>query len=116
MEGVNLLDEKAVAGRPAIFGEIFTHNAVDIHDPASSLRYRWVVAGDWKLIVPELRNVPDGVVELFDVVHDPGETRNLAGTERGRVKELQRRLDSWWTGRRWVHDRECSLFSQPERR
>ena len=42
MEGVNLLDEQAVAERTAVFGEIFTHNAVDIHDPASSLRYRWV--------------------------------------------------------------------------
>src|SRR5262249_49081595 len=49
LEGVDLLDEKSVAGRPAICGEVFTHNAVDVHDPASSLRYRWVVAGDWKL-------------------------------------------------------------------
>ena len=63
-DGVNLLDEQAVSSRPAIFGEIFTHNAVDIHDPSSSLRYRWVVAGDWKLIVPDRRNEPNGVVLL----------------------------------------------------
>ena len=48
MEGVNLLDAKAVSERRAIFGEVFTHNAVNIHDPASGLRYRWVIAGDWK--------------------------------------------------------------------
>ena len=96
MEGINLLDAKAVAARPAIFGAVFTHNAVDIHDPASSLRYRWVVAGDWKLIVPDRRNAPDGVVELFDVGHDPGETRNLAGEDRQRVTDLMARLNAWW--------------------
>jgi hypothetical protein len=49
--------------------------------------------------VPKLSNVPDGVIELYDVVHDPGESRNLAGIEQGRVKELEDRLDSWWKGR-----------------
>ncbi len=100
MEGLNLLDEQAIAARPAIFGEIFTHNAVDIHEPSSSLRYRWVVAGNWKLIVPDLGNVPHGVVELYDVVHDHQESRNLAGTEQAKVEQLERRLDSWWKGRR----------------
>ena len=52
--------------------------------------------------MPDRGNVPDGVVELYDVVHDPGETRNLAGTEEGRVKELKCRLDTWWKGRRPV--------------
>jgi arylsulfatase A-like enzyme len=96
MEGINLLDEKAVPGRPAIFGEVFTHNAVDIHDPVSSLRYRWVIAGDWKLIVPNPRNVPEGGVELFDVVHDPGETRNLAGEQPQKMADLTARLHQWW--------------------
>ncbi len=101
MEGVNLLDEKAVAGRPAVFGEVFTHNAVNIHDPASSLRFRWAVEGDWKLIVPERRNEPDGVVELFDVVHDPGETRNVAVANRQKVVEMLVKLDTcWMVGRR----------------
>jgi uncharacterized sulfatase len=95
-EGINLLDAQAVAGRPAIFGAVFTHNAVRIHDPASSLRYRWIVAGDWKLIVPDRRNTPDGLVELFDVAHDPGETRNLAGDQAARVADLMVRLDAWW--------------------
>jgi arylsulfatase A-like enzyme len=101
MEGVNLLDEQAVAGRPAVFGELFTHNAVDIRDPASSLRYRWAVEGDWKLIVPERRNEPNGVVELFDVVHDPGETRDVAAANRQKVAEMLVKLDTHWlVGRR----------------
>jgi uncharacterized sulfatase len=96
MEGVNLRDEKAVVGRPVVFGEVFTHNAVDLRDPASSLRYRWAVEGDWKLIVPDRRNVPDGLVELFDVAHDPGETRNLAAEQRPRVAEMLKKLDACW--------------------
>ena len=35
--GVDLLDERAVTARAAVFGEVFTHNAVDIDRPASSL-------------------------------------------------------------------------------
>jgi uncharacterized sulfatase len=96
LEGVNLLDEKAVAGRPAVFGEVFTHNVVNLRDPASSLRYRWAVAGDWKLIVPDRRNVPNGTFELFDVAHDPGETRNLAGGRPQKVAEILAKLDASW--------------------
>ncbi len=99
MEGVDLLDERAVAARPAVFGEVFTHNAVDIDRPASSLRYRWVVARGWKLIVPDLRNAPDGVVELFDLGRDPGETRNQARDCPDMAADLQRQLDTWWMPR-----------------
>jgi arylsulfatase A-like enzyme len=96
LEGVNLLDDKAVSGRPAVFGEVFTHNAVDLHDPATSLRYRCAVAGDWKLIVPDRRNVPDGILELFDVAHDPGETRNVAAERRPKVVEMLAQLEAHW--------------------
>jgi arylsulfatase A-like enzyme len=98
-DGVNLLDAQAVSARPAIFGEIFTHNAVDIYDPSSSLRYRWVVAGDWKLIVPDRRNEPSSSTELFDVAHDPGEGRNLERERPEKVRDLKGRLESWWSGR-----------------
>jgi uncharacterized sulfatase len=96
LDGFNLLDEKAVAGRSPVFGEVFTHNVVDLRDPASSLRYRWSVAGDWKLIVPDRRNVPDGAVELFDVAHDPGENRNVAAEQPRKVAELLAQLDACW--------------------
>ncbi len=101
MDGVNLLDERAVTDRRAIFGELFTHNAINIHDPVANLRYRWVVAGNWKLIVPHRSNEPTGAVELFDLSRDPGETRNLAGSEPRQVEHLQALLDEWWpAGRR----------------
>jgi hypothetical protein len=44
------------------------------------------------------RNVPEGGVELFDVVHDPGETRNLAGAQPQKLADLLARLEEWWLG------------------
>lgn len=96
MTGVDLRDERAVAGRPAVFGEIFTHDAVDLDRPAASLRYRWVVAGGWKLIAPDPRNAPGESPLLFNVTADPAEARELAADEPGRVADLTRRLDAWW--------------------
>jgi uncharacterized sulfatase len=96
LEGIDLLDDKAVSRRPPVFGEIFTHNAVDLRDPASSLRFRWIVDGDWKLIAPDPRNEPKGAVELYDVAHDPGETRNLAAEQHPKAAELLPKLDAHW--------------------
>ncbi len=96
LQGVDLLDDKAVSGRRAIFGEIFTHNAVDIDVPVSSLRYRWIVSGDWKLIVPCRRNEPNAIIELFDLAQDPDETRNLAAENPERLAALTAELDKWW--------------------
>ncbi len=98
MPGVNLLDEKAVAARKTLFGECFTHNAVDLHKPAANLRWRWVIEGDWKLIVPAKQNEPDAPIELFNLAADPHEMRNLAAAESTRVTKLRAQLDAWWLG------------------
>ncbi len=97
MQGVNLLDEQAVQKRTTICGECFTHNAVDLRDPAANLRWRWSVAGSWKLIVPERRNEPDGSIELYDVARDPDETNNVAGDNAEIVARMGAALDAWWT-------------------
>jgi arylsulfatase A-like enzyme len=97
MQGINLLDERAVAGRKQLFGEIFLHSAADVEDPRSSVRYRWTRAENWKLIVPDLRNEPKATVELYDLATDPGETKNLAATEPERVARLTKSLDAWWS-------------------
>jgi arylsulfatase A-like enzyme len=99
MPGLNLLDARAVRKRDALFGEIFTHDAVDLHQPASSLRFRWIIEGNWKLIVPAPQNEPGASLELFHLERDPLEQRNLASEQPKTVKRLARRLDDWWPGR-----------------
>ena len=99
LPGLNLLDEAAVAKRETVFGECFTHDSRDLQNPAASLRWRWLVRGDWKLIVPAAQNESDGVVELFDLKADPQEAKNLAATEPNRVSALTKVLDAWWMGR-----------------
>jgi len=96
MEGINLLDPHWVASRAEVFGEVFEHNAVDIHKPAANLQYRWVIEGDWKLILPHEPNVKDGKPELYDLKRDPHEKENVAAKNADRVAELTRKLDGWW--------------------
>ncbi len=99
MEGINLLDKAALAKRDAIFGEILEHDIQHMTDPVPSLRYRWVIEGRWKLIVPTKHRVPDGKVELYDLQDDPHETKNLADSRGDDVKRLTRKLDAWWPGK-----------------
>jgi arylsulfatase A-like enzyme len=99
LPGVDLLDEQALQRRPRIHGECFTHNAVDLNVPASNLRWRWLIEGDWKLIVPAPQNEPTAVVELYHLGKDPFEEKNLAEVEKARVTALQQKLDAWWPGK-----------------
>ena len=103
LPGRNLLDEAAVAKRETIFGECFTHDSQDLQDPAASLRWRWLVYGDWKLIVPAKQNEKKEVVELYDLKSDPLETRNVAESQSDRVATLRQSLDNWWNGVRAEH-------------
>ena len=53
--------------------------------------------GNWKLIWPI---APDHPIlgtkpQLFDLAHDPGETRNLAEQEPARLAELRQLVDPW---------------------
>ena len=117
LPGVNLLDAKAVASRNQVFGECFTHTLVDLDDPAKSLLWRWTVRDQWKLIVPATADAAGrtpkhearladldsqarydrGEVELFDVLHDPDETKNVAAAHPDLVHALRQSLDTWWT-------------------
>ena len=77
---------------------MFFHTARSLDDPAANLRYRWLIAGDWKLIVPNTANEPAAAVELFNLAKDPDEREHLADTEPVKVAELRARLDAWWPG------------------
>jgi arylsulfatase A-like enzyme len=98
LPGVSLTDSAAVTARDAVFGECFTHNSKDLANPSASLRWRWVIQGDWKLIVPAAQNEPDAKIELYNLKIDPTEEKNLADVERERVEKMRATLDAWWKG------------------
>ena len=99
MQGIDLLDSKAVKARKAIYGEIFTHNSADLAKPAASLRWRWMIEGDWKLIIPAAQNEPTAKVELYNLKKDPNEETDLAAKDDKRVTALTKKLDAWWPGK-----------------
>jgi len=104
MPGLNLLDVAAGKGRlprKAICGEVFTHNAVDIHKPETSVTYRWIRQGDWKLICPEklakkFKEQKPQSPELYNLAKDPHEENNLIAQYPDKAKELKKLLDKWW--------------------
>lgn len=96
LPGIDLTDSAAVAARRAVYGEQFAHNIANVDAPTQSLEHRWIIEGEWKLIVPDPRNCPDAKPELYQVSRDPGETSDLAAAEPAKVKELSGKLDGWW--------------------
>ncbi len=98
LAGINLLDDAALTARKAVFGECFTHTSKDLQNPSASLRWRWVIAEDWKLIIPAAQNEPGAVVELYNLKADPNEERNLAKDQPDRVEKARATLDTWWRG------------------
>jgi uncharacterized sulfatase len=98
LPGVSLTDSAALKARDTVFGECFTHNSKDLANPSASLRWRWVIQGDWKLIVPATQNEPEGKTELYNLKVDPNEEKNLADIEKERAEKMRVKLDAWWKG------------------
>ena len=96
LPGIDLLDDAARKDRKVVFGECFTHNANDLDDPKANLRWRWAVRGQWKLIVPNQAIERDAKNELYDLVADPLETKNLVLTHPEIELDLLSQLDAWW--------------------
>ena len=82
------------AERRTVFGEIFAHDVADVDDPSRSLLFRWFISDRWKLIVPTASKAK---TQLYDVLRDPTEQRNLAAEQPERVAELREALDRWWS-------------------
>ncbi|MCA9174854.1 MAG: sulfatase [Planctomycetales bacterium] len=96
LPGVNLLDASARSARKALYGEILEHDIQHMTDPEPSLRFRWIIRDQWKLIVPHPAREPKAAVELFDVLADPTEQNELAAKHPDVVAKLRDELDQWW--------------------
>ncbi|MCL4203848.1 MAG: sulfatase [Pirellulaceae bacterium] len=108
LPGLNLLDplvQGAAIKRDTIFGEGFAHDIADIARPEASLLYRWCIEGRWKLLLTY-----DGEVnryasthpreekrpQLFDLLADPREEKNVAGEHPEVVARLAKKIADWY--------------------
>ena len=101
MQGIDLLDNTALAKRKSTHGACYLHNAVDIHKPSANLTHRWLINGNWKVILPYKANLTTrdeakgtGETELYNLAKDPFERRNLAKSKASRVKRLTKQLNA----------------------
>jgi arylsulfatase A-like enzyme len=91
--------------RKGILGEGFAHDIKDIENPEDTLLYRWTIEGRWKLLLTY-----DGEVavyktthprdekrpQLFDLLKDPHEKKNVAGANPDVVARLVKKIDAWY--------------------
>ncbi len=96
LPGLDLTDPDSRGQRQAVFGECFTHNANDLDDPRANLRWRWIVRGEWKLIVPNPVLETNAEPELFQLSTDPSEEENALARYPKVADHLQKELDAWW--------------------
>lgn len=100
LPGINVLDDKTLNDRKAIYGEILEHDIVDMEKPEASLMVRWMIRGHQKFIMPQFGPMGGSKypTELFDLKKDPNENVNLIDQlGKQEVAELIQQLDRWWT-------------------
>jgi arylsulfatase A-like enzyme len=108
LPGYNLmpcLQSGDLTPRQTVFGEAFSHDIVDIHQPESTLLYRYVIKASWKLILSydgeagrsaRYHQREDMRPQLFNLIKDPSEETNLAAEQPELVRQLSDELQSWW--------------------
>ena len=108
LPGLNLLpylEEDKPIDRDTIFGETFAHDIADINNPEASLMYRWCIKGKWKLLLTydgeaytNRAKFPrnDKRPQLFDLIDDPSESKNLASENPAVVAELAAKIKQWY--------------------
>ena len=113
MTGIDLRDTAALKKRNTVFGADHSHNIVGVDKRAANLESRYIVHGDWKLIIHNHKNFPppkygkirngkknnpEGKPELYNLIDDPYELNNLAAKHTDKVTTLTKKLDAWWDG------------------
>ncbi|WP_232824785.1 sulfatase family protein [Algibacillus agarilyticus] len=91
--------------RNEVYGEGFAHDMADINDMESTLLYRWVIEGDWKLILSydgknesyqQHHKVDRQGPRLYKVSTDEYEQVNLAKQHPEIVARLSQKLVDWY--------------------
>ena len=98
MKGIDLRDREALAKRNAVFGASYDHDIFDVAQPTLSVQTRYVVTGDWKLLLHHGGPAPGKSAELYNLSRDPAEETDLASKNADKVRELTARLAAWWPG------------------
>ena len=109
MTGIDLRDTAALKKRNTVYGADHSHDIANVEQRIKNLESRYIIRGDWKLIIhnqanfpPPLhygkKNNPNGTPELYNLTKDPHEKVNLADEDPNKVKDLNKALDAWWNG------------------
>ena len=111
MTGLDLRNTTALKKRNAVFGYDGNHNMRGVDDRTGNMETRYVVSGDWKLLLHHPENYknssyggkfqghpanPEGNPELYQITGDPHEKKNVAAAHPEKVKEMAALLDAWW--------------------
>jgi arylsulfatase A-like enzyme len=91
-------------GRDTIFGDSYAHDIADLDNPEASLMYLWCIQDRWKLILTydgevnryEIIHPRTEPIQLFDVINDPHETKNLANDYPEVVERLRDEIENWY--------------------
>ncbi len=109
MPGIDLRELAAQKKRNTVYGADHSHDIVGVDQCAKNLESRYIVRGEWKLIVHNQENFPPplkfgkkdnltGEAELYNLTKDPHEKVNLSGVYTERALDLRKLLDDWWDG------------------
>ncbi len=92
MTGLDLRDTAALKKRNTIYGYDGHHDMISASDRTGNLESRYIVQGNSKLIL----YADDSPTELYHILKDPFEKKNLAEKQPKKVTELTQALNLWW--------------------
>ncbi|MEY3394709.1 MAG: Arylsulfatase precursor [Verrucomicrobiota bacterium] len=106
LTGINLLDEKAVKSRDAVFGVTHSIHNMSPGNPESTLQYLWGVENEWKIIIRHdgvdttaYRNVhlwDKARVRLYRIKDDPQEAHDVSAKHPEVAARMKQRVADWY--------------------
>lgn len=110
LPGIDVLDKAAVQNRKTVFAEAYNHDITNINKPTESILYKIAVEKEWKLLIPNREMITKAdptygenragfyanEVQLFNLVDDPLELKNVAEDYPKEVARLSQKINTWW--------------------